>query len=214
MFIGFQNLSTYISSSTSSDGLSGGGVCLMCAPVVPPVLLSLSSDFGSSPFFLSPFYHRGWLAEFLLEYCVDRYLVIPLIVDGYVVIFPWEYARHKSLLALLFFKFIRKSISLFSVLPLASHTSMSAEGIALYSTQVNDILFVSNNAIIATVPFKNLPAIAFTAWYLILIPLLWNHEDCASCCYCRCSLTSMLQLAWRVQIISLHHCFQNKRCVL
>ena len=76
------------------EALKSSGVVVSptCAPAVPVVLLSLSSDLGSSPFFpfLSPFLFWRWWVEFLLGYYVDIYLAIALIVGGYAVISPWE----------------------------------------------------------------------------------------------------------------------------
>ena len=53
-----------------------------CAPALPPVVLSLSSGFGSPPF-LYLFFH--WLPDLLLRYCVYRYQAAASISAGYAV---------------------------------------------------------------------------------------------------------------------------------
>ena len=61
-----------------------------CTPAVPTVLLSLSSDFGSSPSLLFPLFPPHWLVGLLLGYYVGRYLAVDSISVGYAVLFPWE----------------------------------------------------------------------------------------------------------------------------
>ena len=87
-----------VSTDTRPIARSGGifrccnisNVCTCSACSCSIVVLFFG--FGIIPFFpfLSPFLSLRWLEEFLVWYCVDRYLVIALIVSGYAILFPWE----------------------------------------------------------------------------------------------------------------------------
>ena len=170
LFIGFHNVSTDTSYSARSDGLFRWfRISNVCTCSTSRVIV-LVFRFWIIPLLSTsiPFLPLCWLAEFLLGYCVDRYLAIDLIMGGYAVIFPWEYARHRSFLVWSFFDFIRKSIALFRSLPLSFYVCCLTGVSWQYPAQSIGGTTTLNNSVIVAVPFWNLPATAFTVLYLIL----------------------------------------------
>ena len=213
LFIGFQNVITCTSSSARSIGLSGWCRVSNVYTCSTNYITIIVFKFRITPFFPlpSPFLSLRWLAEFLLRHCVNRYLAINLILNGYAVIFPWEYARRISFLVLLFFEFIRK------VLPFLGHFFSLCMWVVRQRVADN-----IQPSLLPVLPLLVIPSLWLfhlrTSWSLPLRhhtwswPLLWNHWDHTVCCYYNCLSTSLLQLACKFQTISLHRHF-CKRCV-